>query len=346
MNDAQVRYHFQLIQQKIEALRQNDPEAWEQIDAALEDLHVIYEQMQTNLETAEVVEEELLKQTEQLAEQYHHYYDLFQASPIPYLITDSSGLILEANTAIATLLNLPQRYLIGKPLILYLAELDRTDFYLKLTQLTRSKAPQIWPFNLRPRGNSPLAVELYVDAIRDASGWIETLWIAVYPIRQSQFPIPPRIEEPASGNHRADETLPTSRLPQSLDGLRVLVVDDEADAREFITAILEPYGIGVRAVSSTDAALEALVQFHPDVIVSDIRLPGDDGYRLIQQIRAIEARQGRHIPAAAITAYVDEDPEKALLAGFEAHLHKLAQPIELVQMVAQLAGRILTPDAD
>jgi CheY-like chemotaxis protein len=75
------------------------------------------------------------------------------------------------------------------------------------------------------------------------------------------------------------------------------------------------------------------------VLVSDIRMPGEDGYRLIERIRALEAKRGGHLPAAAITAYLDEDREKALSAGFEGHLHKLAQPIELVQMVAQLAGR-------
>lgn len=129
------------------------------------------------------------------------------------------------------------------------------------------------------------------------------------------------------------------QLPQSLDGLRVLVVDDEADVCEFVVAVLEMYGIGVKAVTSADAALEELERFHPDVLLSDIRMPGKNGYSLIQQIRNRETANTGHIPAAAITAYLEEDREKALDAGFEAHLHKLAQPSEWVELVARLSGR-------
>jgi CheY-like chemotaxis protein len=138
---------------------------------------------------------------------------------------------------------------------------------------------------------------------------------------------------------RAEGKIPMSQLPQSLDGLRVLVVDDEADIREFISALLEAQGIGVRAVASAAAALDELERFRPDVLLSDIRMPGGDGYRLIQQIRALEAQQGGHLPAAAMTAYQDEDHEKSLEAGFERHLYKLAQPSEWVETIAQLAGQ-------
>lgn len=137
------------------------------------------------------------------------------------------------------------------------------------------------------------------------------------------------------------ESLPSLRLPQALDGLQVLIVDDEGDTREFITTLLESYGMSVKAVASAAAALQALSQFRPDVLVSDIRMPGGDGYSLIRQIRDWETKQGGHLPAAAITAYQDEDREKSLKAGYEAHLHKLAQPSEWVEMVAQLAGQSL-----
>uniref|UniRef100_A0ACD5GSU0 Response regulator n=1 Tax=Desertifilum tharense IPPAS B-1220 TaxID=1781255 RepID=A0ACD5GSU0_9CYAN len=118
----------------------------------------------------------------------------------------------------------------------------------------------------------------------------------------------------------------------------MLVVDDEADARDFISAVLELHGIAVKAVASAADALEAIEKFSPDVLVSDIRMPGEDGYTLIRKIRALEALKGGHLRAGAITAYCDENREKALSAGFEAHLNKLAEPSQLIEMVSQLAG--------
>ena len=138
----------------------------------------------------------------------------------------------------------------------------------------------------------------------------------------------------------------TSHLAHSLNGLRVLVVDDEADTREFITVVLESYGICVQAVASTTDALAALEVFQPDVLVCDLRMPGGGGRDLIRQIRALEVRQGRHLPATAITAYQEEDWEESLKAGFEAHLHKFAQPSEWVETVAQLARQASSPNQD
>ena len=113
-----------------------------------------------------------------------------------------------------------------------------------------------------------------------------------------------------------------SQLSQSLNDLRVLVVDDDTDIVEFITVVLESHGISVLAVASAAAALEVLEQFQPDVLVCDIRMPGGSGYDLIRQIRDLEAKKGGHLRATAITAYQDEDWEESLKAGFEVHLHK------------------------
>ncbi|WP_432813517.1 response regulator [Pantanalinema sp. GBBB05] len=137
-----------------------------------------------------------------------------------------------------------------------------------------------------------------------------------------------------------------TQSPQSLNGLRVLVVDDEADIREFITVVLESHGMSVKAVASAQAALEVLEPFHPDVLVCDLRMPGESGYDLIRQIRELEAKQGGHLPATAITAYQNEDWEESHQAGFEAHLHKFAQPSEWVEMIAKLAGRSFSPSQD
>lgn len=344
MSDEQVQLYFRVLQQQMTASRLGDAAAWQEIEAVLEDLQLIYEQMQTTLEVAELSQAEIVEQTEQLAQRCDHYYDLFQSAPIAYLVTDAYGGILEANAAIAQLLHTPQSYLIGKPLVLYVAESDRQAFRNRWSQLLHASDPsrktQIWQLNLASRPDlQPLPSEWHLAIVRDPRGVLESLRIGIYDLSRTES----AIAHPAQLQSRQEIPAlpPVLRLPQSLDGLRVLIVDDEADAREFLSAVLESSGIGVRAVDSAAAALKELEQFHPDVLVSDIRMPGGDGYRLIQQIRAWEAKQGWHIPAAAITAYLDEDRTKVLSAGFEAYLPKLAQPSELIKMVAQLAGRSL-----
>ncbi|MBW4540314.1 MAG: response regulator [Myxacorys chilensis ATA2-1-KO14] len=344
MSDAPVRIHFQVIRQQIAALQREDTKAWQEIDAALEDLHTIYEQMQVNLEAIEITQEDLLQQNQQATAGYYHYRDLFQSSPIAYLTTNTDGAILEANRAIAQLLNVPERYLARKPLVLYVAEGDRSAFRTRLNQLSQQHGTQVWQMNVCPRNGQPFAAEWHVAIVRNPDGLIESLRIGVYNLSQSHQVVSPmelpKVKiAPLAGQQPVESIGAKERiLPQSLDGLRVLVVDDEADIREFITTILESSGIGVKVATSAAEALEELKRFHPDVLVSDIRMPNGDGYSLIRQIRALEAGQGGHIPAVAVTAYLDEDREKALKAGFEAHLHKLAHPTKWIEMVAQLAG--------
>jgi two-component system, chemotaxis family, CheB/CheR fusion protein len=129
----------------------------------------------------------------------------------------------------------------------------------------------------------------------------------------------------------------------SLAGLRVLVVDDEADIRQLFTIILEQYGVEVTAVASANAALSTLMA-HPNsynVLLSDIGLPEQDGYDLIRQLRALDAEAGGQIPAAALTAYASEaEQAEALAAGFQMHIPKPVEPARLLFIVASLAGRI------
>lgn len=128
--------------------------------------------------------------------------------------------------------------------------------------------------------------------------------------------------------------------PLALDGLRVLVVDDELDARELIATVLGQCGAEVKAVASAIEALAVLEQFQPQVLVSDIGMPGEDGYTLIRKLRALEAEQGGQIPAVALTAYARaEDRTQALLAGFQLHVPKPVDPSELAVVVGKLAGR-------
>jgi PAS domain S-box-containing protein len=334
MNDSQFRLDFQTLQHQIAALQKEKASTSQKIDAVLEDLQIVYEQMQTRLEAAEVVEEGLHQQNQRLTESYDHYYDLFQTSPIAYCVTDTDGVILEANQPIAQLLNVPQRYMAGKPLILYVAEADHSRFRANLNQLSPVRGLQYWQISLCPRQGEPFVAEFHVATVRNDAGAIESLRIGVYNLSRYQQTV---LQRTPLAQAQTAETV--FQRPHSLDGLQVLIVDDEVDAREFITAVLETSGIQVMAVATTAAALEALGKFHPDVLISDIRMPDDDGYTLIRKVRELEVRQGWHIPAAALTAHIDESQEKTLSAGFEAHLHKLAQPIELIQLVAQLAGR-------
>lgn len=139
-------------------------------------------------------------------------------------------------------------------------------------------------------------------------------------------------EAPAAG--RVPDRLP------ALDGLRVLVVDDEADARELLRAILERCGAEVTVVATVEAALEALDRSAPDVLVSDIGMTGQNGYDLIRKVRALAPDGGGRIPALALTAYAKlEDRERALSAGYQQHLAKPIEPAELAATVATLAGR-------
>ncbi|MEH2386045.1 MAG: ATP-binding protein [Nostoc sp.] len=128
-------------------------------------------------------------------------------------------------------------------------------------------------------------------------------------------------------------------LPK-LDGLRVLIVDDEAEARHLLATILREYGTQVIAAASACEALLALQQFHPHVLVSDISMPQEDGYTLIRKVRALPTEQGGRIPAVALTAYArTEDRTQALLAGFQLHVPKPVNPGELAAVIANLTGR-------
>jgi PAS domain S-box-containing protein len=128
--------------------------------------------------------------------------------------------------------------------------------------------------------------------------------------------------------------------PPALDGVRVLVVEDEHDARELLGVVLERCGADVVLTGSVGEALQAFAARHPDVVISDIEMPHEDGYALIRQIRALSADQGGNTPAAALTAYASvSDRMKVLGAGFNMHLAKPVQPTELAVVVASLAGR-------
>jgi PAS domain S-box-containing protein len=125
-----------------------------------------------------------------------------------------------------------------------------------------------------------------------------------------------------------------------LGGLRVLVVDDEAETLEVLRFILEGCGAQVKTASSAAAAMEAIAEEVFDVLISDIGMPEEDGYTLIAKVRALDKERGGSIPAAALTAYAgEEDRIRALRSGFQIHVPKPISPNELVAVVANLAAR-------
>jgi PAS domain S-box-containing protein len=129
--------------------------------------------------------------------------------------------------------------------------------------------------------------------------------------------------------------------PVVLNGLRVLIVDDEDDTLDLVTMELTQHGASTTAASSAKEALELLEQNEFDLLISDIGMPGMDGYSLIREIRKQEAGKERRVPAVALTAYASvQDRMRAILAGFNTHVAKPVEANELVTVVGGLTGRL------
>jgi len=125
-----------------------------------------------------------------------------------------------------------------------------------------------------------------------------------------------------------------------LTGIKVMVIDDEADAIGLVTQIMEDSGAAVQACTSGAECLACIPEFKPDVVIMDIGMPDMDGYTLIANIRALDREQGGRTPAVALTAFArSEDRRQAMLAGFDVHVAKPVEPGELVAVVSRLARR-------
>jgi PAS domain S-box-containing protein len=151
-------------------------------------------------------------------------------------------------------------------------------------------------------------------AVQNGDGEASTLWVA-----RSED------EETRSG---------------TLSGVRVLVVDDEHDTREILSVMLTRYGAEIRTAGSAAEAMEVFSRWLPDVLVSDIGMPVEDGYALIKKIRALPPENGADVPAIALTAFASaQDKKIALAAGFQRHLAKPIEPVALAKNVALILGR-------
>src|SRR5215211_2540324 len=159
--------------------------------------------------------------------------------------------------------------------------------------------------------------------------------------------LPLTVNEAEAGDTAKHSGLTNSRTvdelecPGTLNGLRLLVVEDDADTRELITFVLEQCGAAVTSVTSVREALDVLAHSTIDVLLSDIGLSDHDGYELIRQVRLMDNEDGRNIPAVALTACATaEDRRRALAAGFQCHLPKPVEPTELTTVLSRLAAAI------
>jgi PAS domain S-box-containing protein len=182
-------------------------------------------------------------------------------------------------------------------------------------------------------------VELHGGTVHAESGGANqgallTVKLPLAVVRKSGEPgVHPTAEEPVATPPHANNSV--------LEGVRVLVVDDEPDARDLLSALLRRSRAEVEAVASAAEALSAIRRARPDVLLSDIGMPDEDGYALIQKVRTLEEETGiGKIPAVALTAFARaEDRRRALMAGFQMHVPKPVEASELTAVVANLAGR-------
>jgi PAS domain S-box-containing protein len=155
------------------------------------------------------------------------------------------------------------------------------------------------------------------------------------------------IQLPASAPEASEESASQAAAHEwvSLDGLNILVVEDEPDTREFVRRLLETHGAQVWRATSAGEALEAFRTDWPDILISDVGLPDVDGYDLVQRIRHDPSLHGNRTPAIALTAYSRaEDRTRALRAGYQAHLAKPVESSELLASIASFGG--LVPQDD
>ncbi|WP_017651762.1 PAS domain S-box protein [Fortiea contorta] len=172
-------------------------------------------------------------------------------------------------------------------------------------------------------------VELHGGTIRATSQGEELG--ATFTVRLPLLPTPPTVKS----DH------PGSISSHNLNDMHILVVDDDADTREFVVFLLEQAGAQVVVAKTASEAFAALTQSPPDVLLSDIGMPDMDGYMLIRQIRALPPDKGGQVPAIAITAYAgDFNHQQALQAGFQQHIAKPIEPNELIKAIVTLTLRV------
>jgi PAS domain S-box-containing protein len=230
--------------------------------------------------------------------------------------------------------------------------LDRAGHHarLRVTDTGEGMSPEFLPYaferfrqedSTSARAHHGLGLGLYVvrhviahhggavTAESPGAGWGSTLTVLL-PLASHKlgYAIPSTVREPAQSD---------ARLPA---GLKVLLVDDEEDSREAMRRILQQNGMQVTTASSAREAFELVERLEPDILLSDIAMPGEDGLSLIRRVRLLPLDRGGRIPAAAISAYAGiEDRRKALLAGFHYHIPKPVDATHLLAVIATMARK-------
>jgi CheY-like chemotaxis protein len=182
-----------------------------------------------------------------------------------------------------------------------------------------------------------LTIVRYIVEAHDGSVTAESPGVGLGATFTCELPLAGAELEVVPAIERQQTQLKVSATP-SLNGIKVLVVDDDEDAREMLRAALNSYGAEVITTPGASQALDALASENIDVLVSDINMPEIDGYELIRRVRAMKPEQGGRIPAVALTAYARaEDRLRALQSGYQTHVPKPVEPAELEVVVATLA---------
>ena len=184
-------------------------------------------------------------------------------------------------------------------------------------------------------------VELHGGAVSVASDGVGTG--STFTVKLPLVPVYQTEQNGKREHPAANENLPPLESAERLDAATILIVDDEPDARELLATVLRERGAHVATYASVAEIMHALKTAAPDVIVSDIEMPGEDGYEFIKKLRALPANEGGKIPAVALTAYArTEDRLRALRAGYQMHISKPVELNELVAVVASLVERAKT----
>ncbi|MCA1630501.1 MAG: PAS domain S-box protein [Acidobacteria bacterium] len=188
-------------------------------------------------------------------------------------------------------------------------------------------------------------IELHGGSVRAESagaGQGSTFRVSLPLLATTRAETAPPGETAGAARERVSSYFAGLECPPELEGVRVLLVEDDPDSRELLIMVLEHCRAEVVAAAGSEEAMRALEGWRPDVVISDIEMPGEDGYTFIRRLRALPAERGGDTPAAALTAYARaEDRMRALVAGFHLHVPKPVEPAELVTVVASLAGRAI-----
>jgi len=184
-----------------------------------------------------------------------------------------------------------------------------------------------------------LAIVRHLVELHGGTVWCESSGLGTGATFTVQLPLLEENKQSRLGKTQQDDPSASNNPQSPLQGLRVLVVEDEIDSLEFLATVLEQEGAKVTGAQSVQEALQVLKQLSPDVLVSDIAMPEQDGYSLIRQIRKMEAASEQFLPAIALTAYAQEsDRQKAFQAGFQVHLSKPFEPDDLLEAILQLTN--------